>query len=141
MDPDTALKSAREHMSAACMTDDDEIKEWALTEMMESFAALDGWLSKGGFLPIEWDRPRVRRAADRQGRDGHDPLCPVQRETWCVWPGDKCSRCDLIARVRTEERRAGYEKAVEDACALLEEHVNSRGWIALTGMTIREEGS
>ena len=54
MDPNAALKSARECMSTACMTDDDEIKEEALTNMMGAFDALDGWLSRGGFLPADW---------------------------------------------------------------------------------------
>ena len=33
----------------------------------------------------------------------HDPLCPIQRETWCIWTGDKCEKCKLIAKVREDE--------------------------------------
>ena len=62
MDPNAALKSARECLITACTTDDDEIKEEALTNMMGAFDALDGWLSHGGFLPADWiTRPQEAR--------------------------------------------------------------------------------
>ena len=33
----------------------------------------------------------------------HDPLCPIRRETWCIWTGDKCEKCKLIAKAREDE--------------------------------------
>lgn len=58
MDPDVALKTIRECMSLACSTDDEEVKEEALTNMMDAVQALDEWLSKGGFLPGDWGKGR-----------------------------------------------------------------------------------
>lgn len=57
MDPDEALKKAREALSdhrngrlnAAEQAD-------VLQELADAFEALDGWLSKGGFPPRAWDR-------------------------------------------------------------------------------------
>ena len=54
VDPNEALKTMRECMSSACSTNDEEIKEEALTNMMDAFAALDAWITGGGFLPSEW---------------------------------------------------------------------------------------
>ena len=54
VDPNAALKTVRECMSIACSTNDEEIKEEALTNMMDAFAALDMWITGGGFLPSEW---------------------------------------------------------------------------------------
>jgi hypothetical protein len=54
----------------------------------------------------------------------HDPMCPIARETWCIWPGDRCGQCRLIASVRDDERswqgsaivaRAGYEDGYDAA--------------------------
>lgn len=59
MDPDEALKNARE--AAALILDssgssvDDAVQGHALAE---AFDALDGWLSKGGFLPDAWKTRR-----------------------------------------------------------------------------------
>lgn len=39
------------------------------------------------------------------GRNGHDPLCDVQHMTSCLWAGDVCVRCRLIAKVREDERQ------------------------------------
>lgn len=56
----------------------------------------------------------------------HDPMCPIARETWCIWPGDRCEQCRLIASVREDERswqgsvivaRAGYEDGYDAAFA------------------------
>jgi hypothetical protein len=44
--------------------------------------------------------------------NGHDPLCSVARETWCIWPGDKCRYCRLIAKT-TEAMRKACIAAVE----------------------------
>lgn len=59
MDPEAALinmrdtiKSAKASLpwrSAECSSDQETI--WALTE---HFEALDGWMSRGGFLPEAW---------------------------------------------------------------------------------------
>lgn len=26
--------------------------------------------------------------------------CPVRRETWCIWPGDKCEKCAELRHAR-----------------------------------------
>jgi hypothetical protein len=65
MDPNAALKDLR----AAIAEVDNELSadEGAglldpfgekdhLRDLVESFQALDGWLSRGGFLPFDWDR-------------------------------------------------------------------------------------
>jgi hypothetical protein len=28
----------------------------------------------------------------------HLPDCPIRRETWCVWPGDRCRKCAELRR-------------------------------------------
>ena len=28
----------------------------------------------------------------------HLPECPIRRETWCVWPGDRCRKCAELRR-------------------------------------------
>lgn len=38
----------------------------------------------------------------------HDPLCPIQRETWCIWTGDKCEKCKLIAKAREDEHSNNF---------------------------------
>jgi hypothetical protein len=38
----------------------------------------------------------------------HDPMCPIRRETWCIWPGDRCEQCRLIASVRDDERSSNF---------------------------------
>jgi hypothetical protein len=38
----------------------------------------------------------------------HDPMCPIARETWCIWPGDRCGQCRLIASVRDDERSSSF---------------------------------
>jgi hypothetical protein len=42
----------------------------------------------------------------------HDPLCP--RKDWHVekWVGSNCSACELISKVRADERWATVESAV-----------------------------
>lgn len=58
MDPNATLKRIRGIV--AVMNDPDTRPhvdiEQALTELCELNDALDQWLSKGGFLPSEWER-------------------------------------------------------------------------------------
>ena len=30
------------------------------------------------------------------GVRGHEPACPIARETWCIWTGDECAHCATI---------------------------------------------
>lgn len=67
MDPDQALKNAREAAQALRRLQDEDVdpdgrdsdsdlpdpEEHAST-LLEAFEALDGWLSVGGFLPQDW---------------------------------------------------------------------------------------
>src|SRR5574343_2048105 len=67
MDPDKTLKRLREVVQIGKSTFDltpEETKVDDLIELfckaqetIELFEALDGWLSKGGFLPKDWSRP------------------------------------------------------------------------------------
>lgn len=54
MDPNEALKNAREASKRFAEANNglDEIS--AAADMMLAFDALDQWLSRGGFLPIDW---------------------------------------------------------------------------------------
>lgn len=45
MDPNQALKNLR-----------DMIRDTEDLDLIEQFEALDGWLSRGGFLPADWER-------------------------------------------------------------------------------------
>ncbi len=58
MDPDQALKTARE--AAKDMHEyEPGSADWrdAAHELADAFEALDGWLSQGGFQPEDW-RPK-----------------------------------------------------------------------------------
>ena len=56
MDPDAVMRRLRDALSDfGCAGDDEEAIE-AANEFGSAFADLDGWLSKGGFLPREWAR-------------------------------------------------------------------------------------
>jgi hypothetical protein len=52
MDPDQALKNARAAL-ASVRNDEDDQSDFAM-DLADAFDALDGWLSKGGYLPQPW---------------------------------------------------------------------------------------
>jgi hypothetical protein len=54
MDPNAALANLRAALDPE--RGDSPGFEDALDDAIEAFAALDEWLSKGGFLPAEWAR-------------------------------------------------------------------------------------
>lgn len=58
MDPNTTLDELRELVEAA--NRNDELLDWQLVaeELADRFAALDQWLSRGGFLPTDWNALR-----------------------------------------------------------------------------------
>lgn len=72
MDPDVALARLREALRDAQYCEDSamqtnpahrnlrarDTQSEPVLEFMEYFAALDGWLSKGGFLPKDWSKGR-----------------------------------------------------------------------------------
>lgn len=54
----------------------------------------------------------------------HLPECPIRRETWCIWPGDKCGKCDDLRNERAamaelqlsaDERQRSYQRGFDDA--------------------------
>lgn len=60
MDPNVSLAKIREAVGELRQADDDGL--WSddssqIGMLLESFEALDGWLSTGGFLPKDWSRP------------------------------------------------------------------------------------
>ena len=56
MDPNRALEDAREACRLHAMRGNDLD---AFDDLVEAFEALDHWLSIGGFLPKEWEGPKV----------------------------------------------------------------------------------
>lgn len=57
MDPTAALAHIREHAEAAHAAEkagDTEGEFLELSQLAEHFEGLDGWLTKGGFLPEQW---------------------------------------------------------------------------------------
>ena len=54
MDPDAALKEMRALVEE--VLNDDDPSEDSAERMSELFDGLDGWISKGGFLPQDWQR-------------------------------------------------------------------------------------
>lgn len=50
MDPNEILRRLRE----LCALDNCDL--FAMDEIADLFEALDGWITKGGFLPTEWER-------------------------------------------------------------------------------------
>ena len=55
MDPNTCLNAIRELLS--------EEDESMWLEVKEYFQALDSWMSTGGFLPDDWQRPDTKGIA------------------------------------------------------------------------------
>jgi hypothetical protein len=84
MDPNAGLAHAREAASNVLddmdherQTNPDDVQRLA-----ESFQALDGWLSKGGFLPTDWtpeapgvafDGPLIQEARGLRSEHGENP--------------------------------------------------------------------
>ena len=58
MDPNAALAEAKEILADRDVTDE------YLPRLADIFEALDDWLSKGGFLPDEWQSPEYKQMRD-----------------------------------------------------------------------------
>lgn len=55
MDPNEALRLAREAAGELRQADDDDTLPGSqVGQLVEAFEALDEWLTKGGFLPSDW---------------------------------------------------------------------------------------
>lgn len=55
MDPNEALRLAREAAGELRQADDDDTLEGSqVGQLVEAFEALDEWLSRDGFLPDDW---------------------------------------------------------------------------------------
>ena len=65
MDPDEALRLAREAAGELLQADDDgnftDPATTNLGQLIEAFTALDEWLTKGGFLPKDWKPEEEKR--------------------------------------------------------------------------------
>ena len=48
------------------------------------------------------------------GVRGHEAACPIARETWCIWPGDKCDWCSAY----NKGRAAAFAEVVAASVAL-----------------------
>lgn len=62
MDPNEALKNAREALIAFHAEEDSTLIEEAAGRLADAFEALDEWLMKGGFMPEAWERAHEERA-------------------------------------------------------------------------------
>lgn len=58
MDPDQALKDIRHYVNVV-ERDGGESAPATADALVESFRALDDWLSTGGFLPSDWQRREI----------------------------------------------------------------------------------
>lgn len=58
MDPNEVLKWARESVKKIL---EDEYQDEIANELAEQFRSLDEWLSKGGFLPKDWQPLKAER--------------------------------------------------------------------------------
>lgn len=69
MDPEKALKNARKALKKFYEAPGSGTEEGdAAADLAEAFEALDGWLSKKGFLPKAWARPEATSLSyDNQG--------------------------------------------------------------------------
>ena len=56
MDPDEALWRAREY--AIRVLNADSLESDEAVALAEALQALDGWLSRGGFLPEDWQQKK-----------------------------------------------------------------------------------
>lgn len=56
MDPDATLLSLREAIETVWAAESSVAAAAAADQVAEYAAALDQWLSKGGFLPAAWSR-------------------------------------------------------------------------------------
>jgi hypothetical protein len=54
VDPDEALKNARAAIAQIRNADEGRVAIEGGEILADAFEALDGWLSKGGFLPKDW---------------------------------------------------------------------------------------
>lgn len=61
MDPDACLKEMRALAGAILVGDVAENQPHESCRLAELVEALDGWLSRGGFLPAPWALQGVRR--------------------------------------------------------------------------------
>lgn len=85
MDPNTALANARTAARLILADADADASHSALAdELAEAFEALDGWLSRGGFLPDSWTGAASAPApgltedeCDCLGGTGHSLSCPA----------------------------------------------------------------
>ena len=48
------------------------------------------------------------------GVRGHEAACPIARETWCIWTGDKCDWCSAYRKGRD----AAFAEVVAASVAL-----------------------
>lgn len=72
MDPDQTLADLRDALKELSTIPVNDPREPAISaQVMERFGALDDWLSRGGYLPVDWQRHQpsadwLRGAAQRQ---------------------------------------------------------------------------
>ena len=103
MDPNEALRRAREAAGILQDADDDgnftDPETTNLGQLIESFNALDDWLTKGGFLPYDW-RPK-----------SPPKKAPVNRVTFCSSHSTKelCNESGLAHRYLKAGDLAWYD--------------------------------
>jgi len=71
MDPDEALKNAREALARVRAALDEKLVTYgfdAVGDFADAFEALDTWLTDGGFPPGDWHHPAAHL---KQSEEGH----------------------------------------------------------------------
>lgn len=68
MDPDECLRELREQLAVWRETTSMTERIVATEKIAELFEALDDWMSKDGFLPIQWQRFRGSAVRVRLGK-------------------------------------------------------------------------
>jgi hypothetical protein len=101
MDPNTALQRIRELVTGVCIGSGAQG-----IDLAEAFEDLDGWLSKGGFLPSDWFRPTLgdthpaRDSAWKFLREMPDEVRLLWRQAFQAMGTAHGDRCDYaLSRV------------------------------------------
>ncbi len=109
MDPNETLKQLRMMVQRAfAITEEGELPD--LQDLCEMFDSLDGWISKGGFLPIAWIPGRIACTNGmRPAQEAHQKCahCNASNATVREYEGGcgeaVCARCDKAMRDQTPD--------------------------------------
>lgn len=98
------LNAAREAVLSAVATKTTVVMQTRYEDGMDLDDEYDtGW--RDGMkcaLGVSLTNIDALRSKEEEGRSMIEHLleCPVRRETWCIWPGDKCRKCAELRHER-----------------------------------------